>query len=222
MKLTLKQIEQGISEAIRLRIIANGYLPDVTAYATPELYQTARNAIKTAGKEIIECFIGGSYKSNEELKNNDIIISRYGKDPASTGTLPTLQYEKVEEQPEYTKSKTPEGLFDITYKVTYICYSENYADIIETILHEALGTRRVLNALNDSGVVVAPFNFQYRNYTDLSGQDFIERAYYFEITNIDLLGDTTYPNVPEMGEFTFDPVPADHETIQDVDNFKEN
>jgi len=222
MKLTLKQIEQGISEAIRLRIVANGYLPDVTAYATDTLYQTARNALKTAGKQIIECFIGGSYKSNEELKSNDVIISRYAKDPAATGTLPTLQYLKVTGEPEYTKKKTPEGFFDITYKVTYICYDENYADIIEKILHEALGTRRVLNALNDNGTVAGSFNLQYRNYTDLSGSDFIERAYYFQTTNIDLIGDTDYANVPEMNEFTFDPVPADHETIQDVDNFTEN
>lgn len=222
MKLTLKQIENGISEAIRLRIVAAGYLPDVTAYATNELYQTARNAIKTSGKPIIECFMGGSYKSNEDVKSNDIIITRYGKEPAATGTLATLQYEKIEGQPEYTKKKTAEGFFDLTYKITYICYNENYADVIETILHEALGTRRILNALNDDASVAGTFRFEYRNYVELNSGDYIERAYYFESTNIDLIGEISFDNVPEMNDFDFDPVPADNETIQNKENFIEN
>ena len=222
MKLTLKQIENGISEAIRLRIVAAGYIPDVTAYATNELYQAARDTIKNSGKEIIECFIGGSYKSNEDVKNNDIIISRSDKSPAKTGTIPTLQYEKVEGVPEYTKKKTTEGFFDLTYKVTYICYNENYADIIETIIHEALGVRRILNALNDDATVAGTFRFEYKNFVDLSSKDFIERAYYFKSTNIDLFGDEIFDNVPEMSDFDFDPVPSDNETIQDVDNFIEN
>lgn len=222
MKLTLKQIENGISEAIRLRIVTNGNLPDVTDYATNALYQIARNAIKTSGKPIIECFIGGSYKSNEDVKSNDIIISRYGKDPASTGTLATLQYEKVDGLPEYTKKKTPEGFFDLTYKITYICYNENDADTIETILHEALGTRRILNALNDNATIAGTFRFEYRNYVELNSKDYIERVYYFQSTNIDLLGDETFDNVPEMNDFDFDAVPSDSETIQNAENFIEN
>lgn len=208
MKLTLKQIENGISEVIRLRIVANGYLPDVTAYATDALYQAARDVIIASGKSIIECFAGGSYISNQDVKSNDIIISRYGKDPAATGTIPTLQYEKVDGQPEYTKNKSPEGFFDITYKITYICYNENDADIIETIIHESLGTRRVLNALNDDASIAGTFRFEYRNFIELNSKDYIERVFYYETTNIDLLGDEAFNNVPEMSDFEFDPDPT--------------
>lgn len=221
MKLTLKQIENGISEAIRLKIVAAGYLPDITEYDDPEEYQAAREDIKTGGKAIIECFVGGSYKSNEERKENDIIVRRYGKDPARTGTLPTLQYEKVSGKDEFTKILTTEGLFDLTYKVTYICYNENYADIIEQILHVALGTRRVLAALDDEGEEMGKFSFEYKNFVDLSSTDFIERAFMYLITDIDLMGDTEFDNVPMMTEFEFDPVPANQEIIQDVDNFIE-
>lgn len=204
MKATLLQIENGILEALRLQCVAIGHLPDVRNYPTKEGYQTARDAITATGRKIIEPFAGQDYQSNEELKNGDIIIERYDKRPSSTGTSPTLKYSKVENVPEYTKDRTAEGWFDITYKITYICYDEITADVIEQVLTSALGTRRMIPSFNDDGSEYEKFWIQYRNYSDLSDKNFIERAGFYLVTNIDLIGDTSFPNVPENQEFVFE------------------
>lgn len=214
MKKTVKQIENGILEAIRLRCVANGHLPDVTAYIGDNAgYQAARDLLTQAGTVIIEPFAGQDYQSNEELKRGDIIVERYDKRPSGTGTSPMLDYEKVENQPEYTKKQTAENWFDLIYKVTYICYNEGTADAIENILLEALGARRMIMSYNDDGSEHEKFWIRYRNYTDLSSKEFIERGMFYLVDDVDLIGDTDYPNVPENQEFEFEQNPQEDDII---------
>lgn len=205
MKLTAQQIEDGIYEIIRLKLVELGYLPDVTAYlpnntANQAAYKAAIEAIKGTGKKIIEIHNDGSYKNRQNVKENVIIISKEDQDPSVTGTKSSPEYVYDAGNTNYKKSITAETIFDLQYRVTIICYDSEYINIIEDILLQSLGARRKINALEPDGTVVGDFWILIGSYINLDSSKFAERAQMYNIPTINLIGNTDAGTVARAEE----------------------
>jgi len=191
MKLTEVQIENGIYEAIRLGIVAAGYLPDAVNYLNDNQgYINAIEAIKSSGKKPIYIENSGSYKAHERLEENCIIVEKEDAQPSQTGTKSVPEYVFNEENNNYDKTVTAEGLFDLQYRISVVCYDTSYLEIMEGIILQKLRFRHIIDAMDNDANVTGRFKVWRRNYIQLDSNKFMERAIMFDIPSVDLIGNT--------------------------------
>lgn len=227
MKFKQSEISDGIFEVIRKAVVAAGYLPDFVSAGSSSAYQTAKGAIISSGKEVIEVFNVGSYKSKGEDMNNNIIINRASVLPAKIGTGRDIQFTS-NTSGTFNKMHTPENRYDIMYSISYNTMSEKYAEIIEEIILNAFESRKFIRAVKSNGDVimdvmddynndgeddfdrsedvrknVAGFWLMNRGFVDTSGTNFIEKQWRFEAINIDLIGWKNIDTVPQLVQFDF-------------------
>lgn len=225
MKLTTNEIENGIYELIRLWLVANGYLPDVTAYLPGNVsgWETAKTAIITGGKKLVYVENAGSYQGRENLEENCIVIDLEDQSPSMTGTKSVPEYKLNEPNNNYDKSITAEGLFDLQYRVSLVCYDIAYLSIMETCLFDVLRMRKTVSAIDNGASITGKFWLWRRNYINLDSQKFLERAILFDVPSIDLIGDVSAGVVARAEEITVGVVadnsqvaPGDEEDISVV------
>jgi len=200
--MTVREIGNGIFEALRLATVKSGYFPDIEQYLSPKNTQgwlEAKEAILSSGHELIEVFNVGAYISRPRRKVNDIALDRVSSDISKRGTKSIPEYEsntdgKIEE-PEmpsvkrFIRRMTAKNLYDIQFQLQYIAYSEEYAEIIERLIHQTIGAHAALYGYDDLGnkldeyfVIICTGTF------DTSGADFIERGYRFTVPAKDIEG----------------------------------
>lgn len=186
------EIENGIYEAIRLIAVADGHLPDVTAYLPNDEagYIQAIQAIKDNGRKVVYVENSGSYQNRENLEENCIIIDQEEAEPSATGTMSIPQYQYNEANDNYDKVMTANGLFDLQYRVTMVCYDAEYSAIMHDIIRRALGFRTRLKSLDNSANETGEFWCWRRNYLRLDSAKFMERGILFDIPSVDLIGNT--------------------------------
>lgn len=209
MKFKQSEVTDGIFEILRKAFVARGYLPD---FSDSDTYHAAMQTIIDSGKQIIEVFNVGTYKSKGEDTNNNVIINRSVPIPAKIGTGKQIDFVN-NNNGTFTKMQTPENRYDIMYMITYNTVSEKYAEIIEQTLFETLGSRKFVRAVNPDGTIItatlndqsieniAGFWLLQRGFVDTSGIDFIEKQWRYEAINIDLIGWTNAGIVAELTEF---------------------
>lgn len=189
MKLTAQEIENGMYEVIRLLLISNGYLPNALDFIGDSAgFEAAIQTIISSGKKIIYIENDGSYLAREALKENTILISKEDSVPSSTGTKSQPEYTYDPINTNYKKEITAEGLYDLQYRITSICYDTEYLGIMEDIIRVALGFRKKLNAINAAGEITGDFWCWVANYINLDSAKYIERAVMFNIPSVDLIG----------------------------------
>lgn len=189
-KISQSDVDRGIFEVLRLECVKRGYLPDFVLYGNSNSYNTAKQAIKTSGKQIIEVFNVGSAKSKGEEYANSIIIDRGHPVPASTGVGMSYEYDLDPNTGKYKKSATADSKFDIMYMISYTSNTEKYAVIIEEIIRACFGIRKELKSLDVNAVESGVFWVRYAGEANMSTPDFIERMVQYRAVNIDLIGDT--------------------------------
>ena len=192
-KIKQGEVDNGVFEALRLKCVELGYLPDFTAYTNSNAYNAAKTAIKQSGKQIIEVFGVGTGTSKGVENLNNIVIKRASPRPALTGVGIAYEYD-LQQNGNFAKSETSDTKFDIEYSITYNTETSEYADIIEKIIYEVFGVRKLINAYNENADVTGQFWLRYKGGADTSIASFIERVVRYDAVNIDLLGGV------EMGE----------------------
>lgn len=203
MKLTEQKIENGIYEAIRLRLVANGYLPDIVIYINDlPGWEAAILAIKNSGKKIIYVQNAGSYKGREKLRENSIIVDLEDKGPSETGTKSIPEYALNETETRYNKSLTPDGLYDLMFRVSLVCYDNEYMGIMDEILREALGFRGYKNAYDKDAVVIGQFRLHLGNYISIDSNKFMERVVFYNVPSVDLFGNKEAGDVARAEEIS--------------------
>ncbi|HOZ81944.1 MAG TPA: hypothetical protein PLJ18_11510 [Niabella sp.] len=227
MKFKQSEISDGIFEVIRKAVVAGGYLPDFVSAGSSSAYQSAKGAIISSGKEVIEVFNVGTYKSKGEDMNNNIIINRASVVPAKIGTGKEIAFVQ-NDNGTFDKIHTPDTRYDIMYSISYNTISEKYAEIIEDIILNAFESRKFIRAVRSNGDIimnvlddynndlsddfggsiesienVAGFWLMNRGFVDTSGTNFIEKQWRFEAINIDLIGWKNIDTVPQLVQFDF-------------------
>lgn len=186
------EIENGLYEAIRLEIVSRGLLPDITDYIPNDIagYEARIQEIKGAGNKIIFIENSGSYQQRENLEENCIIIDQEESAPSQTGTSSVYEYTYDGINENYVRETTANGLFDLQYRVTMVCYDSEYIAIMQDILRQALGFRKKINSMDNNANVTGSFWCFHSSYLRLDSSKFIERAVLFDIPSVDLIGNT--------------------------------
>lgn len=203
---TLKQIDNSIMEALRLKIIDAGYWPDEAAFipGNETGFEAALAAIRSSGKNLIEVYSTGSRKATGKRKNNTVVIRRRPKEASGVGTLSDINYEDIGEG-RFNKFRSTGTTYDLSYEITYNCDLEEDADVIEGAMIKAWGGRKKVPVVDNAGVQIGTEEFfmLQNGSINTDGPQFIERGYIFQIWNIDLEGDTFVAEVNELVEVEF-------------------
>lgn len=220
-KIQQAEVDNGIFEILRLKCVELGYLPDFVVSGNITNYNTAKNAIRQTGKQIIEVFNNSTGSSIGEQNINNIIVKRKTTKPAKTGVGKSYEYELDSQNNNYKKTETADTKYDILYTITYNTTSAEYSDIIEEILRDCFGIRKLINALDNNAIIKGEFWLIYTGEADTSMASFIEKKINYEARNIDLIGDIDLGTVASLETFTLD-ISTDIEnidvTIEDENN----
>jgi hypothetical protein len=204
---TLEEIDRGVFHAIRKAVVATGCYPDILLYQpstapNKALFKTAKDAIVTSGKELIEVYgVGDASSRNAEVKNK-IIIDREVPKPGSIGFFGNVEFKASgsigDPSTTYTREQTPAYTYNIVYEITYICSSTKYDRILEAIIRKAL-TKTFLYGYTESRVAMSElFNFIYNsNPVNMTDEKYIERMYKFTAGEVIL--DENEPILEEDG-----------------------
>lgn len=138
----VSQIDRGIFEAIRLRLVALGHLPNKPTLTT-EQYATAKQSIPN----LIEVFGVGGYEAKGELNYNHIIIDRVGEDDGDIRGSKAIDYE-TQTNGSFNKNVLPLQSNHINYTITVITQTVANERLIGSIIKSAIPQYGLLKGLN--------------------------------------------------------------------------
>lgn len=217
MKTTLLEVDNGIFEPLRLRLVADGYLPNILDYIGDTAgYELAKQAIRDLKKPVIEIENSSNYDSRNTLKDSVILINRMQPEPADTGVGQDWDYNWNATDEKYDKVLSPTTRYDISYQITYLTVLEETASIVEHILLSVFSNRKYLSALKSTdSSVVSEFMFHRLNGFDTSGPDFLERGARYVAKFVDLEGDTALGQIApfDFAQFVLDMEPLRREVL---------
>lgn len=202
--MTEVEIENGLYEIIRLKLVSLGYLPDVTNYLPNNIsgWETKVQEIKDAGNKLIFVENSGSYRGRENLEENCIVIDQEDSAPSQTGTKSISEYTYNESTEDYTKETTTNGLFDLQYRISIVCYDASYLAIMQDVIRQTLGFRKKIESIDNDTNVTGSFWCWRGNYLRLDGSKFMERAMLFNIPSVDLIGNSEGVTVARAEQIT--------------------
>lgn len=196
---TREEIDRTITELLRKRTVAGGYLPDVLSFpSNMPAYEAARAAIITGGNQLIDVFgVGSNYNRGEKNYNrifvnlrqyNNGTVSHAGEsDYVQTQSGPTLYQREL----VYASTK------NIIYDIRTVCSGK------EATKYDRICTDIVFGALTTSSscvgipVLKPDFTFDYNRMffirylgtNAVNIADFLERQIAFEVVDVWLDGD---------------------------------
>lgn len=190
--MTLEDLDRTIYEHIRLEVVRLGYLPDVTLYATPELYRNALESLQQTlkFKQIIDVLGVGAENSRDDKRPNRIIIDRLTITQGSLGSYGVTDFEK---QPDdsFTKSQRNYSTQDIQYNVRCISNSAHYDRVLNQIIinvYNRLNYKKVLEngILTDDEILITQTDAR-----DVSSTDLLEKLFIYTVEDVYIGDDTT-------------------------------
>jgi hypothetical protein len=174
------ELDRLFYEHIRLEVVAQGLIPDVTLYANAEDYKAAKEALKATGVELVEVFGVGSYEAREAKSINKIVIDRMGRKKGEIGGAGATYYEKEQSTGKFSKYSFPDTTFHVEYAVHTVGNTTQYDRIMAEIIDKVLGSRRFMPTVDNSG------NFTNHlvlvcldDETAISTYNYLERLYSF-------------------------------------------
>lgn len=176
---TLAQIDRAIFEAIRLKLVVEGHLPDKVSINDAALYESEKQAIKdNLNKTLIEVFGVGPYTGRSELKYNHIIVDRISEND-NLAKVADYEYEQDLITNEFTRYALPDTYSDIEYQITFKTNSIRIERLIDNLLREALPKRGSLKGLNtDRSQTSQVFAYHRQSSINMSNEPiFIEKIY---------------------------------------------
>ena len=154
-----KQAERSIFEAIRLEVIANGFLPDITASIDANTWELARAALKATlikPEGLVDVFGVGSPEGRNEKLMHRIVIDREGSVPGTIGGAPSVGFDVTggtegQAGATYKKVMLPTLSEDVTYEISIITNHITMDRIMRAIVKNVLKNRYYLQTVDDNG-----------------------------------------------------------------------
>lgn len=204
----LEQIDRGLELRLRKTIVKAGHWPDPAPYIgqPAAAWEAAIEAIKTAGKTPIEVFGAGSRRERANLQANRVLIKRIGVDPGERG-LGSRQYYEKKDSGDYRKLQTSETTDDIEYEVRFVCDDMKLDRIITTLVQAAFGNMVWMKGAQADGTDTENGFWLSRlgNAVDISGKDYIERLWRFQVKDVLIVPDTVVEeHIPAAKEIVFE------------------
>jgi hypothetical protein len=209
MYFTLEQTDRAIFETIRTELVAQGYTPDITVHTTEIAYNTALQAIKTAGKQPVNIYGVGEWRAKKELKYNTIIIERVNRTLSNLGYHGEVYYE-LNGSNKYDKKQTPYETVQLAYNVTMVCDNTQNERILQGILYNALDAVKTLKGVNGNGTETDNTFLLFRqDIINQSGADFIEYIFRYNTSEVFLEIDKIIEaDLPRILQTQFETIPT--------------
>ena len=190
----LQNLDRTIFELIRLRLVANDCIPDITTFTgTAEqinaAYQAAKEAMMGNGKIAIELF-GTSAPAIRDTKTQEKIVIDRKNIGLSTRAMQGLYI--VESGPTYTEKRTVDSN-TINYEIRVIATTIAAERLAWKVMSEALGTGLInVKSLNDNAVFEGEwFSINLQSVVNVTTlHDVMEYVYSYSCPDVLLLEDT--------------------------------
>jgi hypothetical protein len=193
---TREEIERSITEHIRQRAIALGYLPDVTLFVGNMAgYQAARAAIITGGKELIDIFGIGSADNRGEKTYHRIFLNLRQYNNGSVTHAGDSGY--VETSPGvYDRQVVNASMKTIIYDLRTVTAGVNATEYDRICLDLIMASLTTSSAGYGLPALKADMTFdlnkrmniRYTGSNEIKGTDFFERQITFEVFDVWLNG----------------------------------
>lgn len=204
-------VERGLYEAIRKTIVAAGFLPDETLYASQEDYEEAKAELKDdlSDGQLIEVRGVGTSRGRDEILMNTIYLEKKETARGNSSGGKSYFFEEYQKdvgggvfEKRYRKYASPEASVDITYQVRYFTDSTKYDRIVEGIIEKALGvSEKAITSMAEDGTPGVKFWVEYNGDVDLSQDKYFERMLRYVARDLRILEpELVDAEVKPMGE----------------------
>ena len=186
--MALENVDRGIFQQLRRRVVLEGYLPDIKNYVggTAEDYVQAKVTLKEGlpDKTLIEVFGIGSSDSREEKTDCKIVVDRVGMKKGDVSYTDEVFY-VANANNKFDKMRMPDTAFDVEYEVRIIGNTAKFDRIMHNIVFYALGSKKYIKFVDDDGEdTVGGFLLMFTGFLDITKDKFIERLFRFTAKNV--------------------------------------
>jgi hypothetical protein len=215
MSFLLKNIDRAIEWCIKDEVIKRNLWPAQRTFTTDSQLQNALTSMGTNPK--VDVFGVANFTDREQLKENNIIISRSTPTAGSTGNAFPYRFE-LQPNKTFSKIRGSEGSVDIEYEIRFVAFNVAMDRTINELLIKCLSNRKFLPGMNDDLTNMSDQFLIQRigDPVDLSGKNFIERVFRYVVLDIELNEDeVAESNIPPMKQIdvTLNVVPAESDVL---------
>lgn len=210
--MSLQSVDRGIYEQLRKKVVALGFLPEITNYNSQDAYAAAKVTLRESlvDKTIIDVFGVGSSQSRQEKTDSKIVIDRVGLKESSTITYGGTKYYKNQDD-TFTKVKLPDTPYDVDYEIRIISTTAKMDRILNNIVLSVCGSTGKYIPMMD-GVVQSStdgFLIKFNGSVDITKDVFIERVFRITAQEVWLVEEEVLKsNVPMLIEVIADIIPV--------------
>lgn len=151
--LTLNEIDKSVYETVRLALVANGMLPDVRNYTTPESYNQAK---VTLGGDLVEVLGVGAAEAKGDKSGVKILIERKGFSAGDLGNINSKEFVKKDSGSFKAISVTSMST-NIDYDIRVLSSSVKMERKCLDVLIHCFGMRRYIPVVDSEEVVLINF-----------------------------------------------------------------
>jgi hypothetical protein len=204
---TQELIERSLFEAIRKKIVALGYLPDISSYANTQQgytdYRAAISTVQSVQGFAAEVFNHGSSQSKQLKRVPRIAIVTRRVFPGDIGGVVDSQYENDPLNPNNIMKVRPDNqTADLQIDIHLVSNTARQDRFLNEVLGAVIGRRRYVPLYTDPTQLF--FVHQY-NYYDLPDtmEGIMEKVLSYEVKDLYLFeGEVLNPNIPLIKEIT--------------------
>ena len=219
MSFTLEQIDRAIEWHINDEMILIGLLPDKRAYLATNNISGYDEAHKSLSNKV-EVFGVGNYKDREQLKVNNIIISRLDISDGEIGFNGSY-FNWNELANKYDKIYSGEGTNHIQYEIRFVCDNVGLERTLTTSMLKLFSRREYMKGIVDETLAETDESFLITKPTpsvDLSTDKYIEKVMRILVNDVNIYPETVIDQVVAVTEIDVFVSP----NIEDIDQIADD
>lgn len=207
----IAEVDNAIELVLRREFVRLGFYPDIEAFLASGDRAGFEAAKVALGDSVVEVYGVGGFKAREQLKHNDLIISRVGVRSGDTAYCSPIQF--VDDgDGGFNKQRTVEGPSDIEYEVRVITDDVATDQMISQAMERVLGRRTWLMGVRATSPTEIEetegfWLIRLGDPVDLSTTS-IERMYRFLAKDLILADPVTIQSVPKITDIDIDAQPG--------------
>lgn len=203
-----QKVERSVFELIRLKLVAGGYLPDITTFSVDkpgyDLYQQAIAAVVQAKGFCIEIFGASSPQAKGFKKVPRIVIKTRSYRPGELGNQPNLSFVPVgpaNDPTSFEGKKLPPTTSNLKLEIHLVAKSSKQDRVLHNIIQQTLTTRRYVPIYDNPTMKFFLIDTGFLDLEDLD-EGVIERVYNYEAKDIYASDEVVVTTVAPIVEIT--------------------
>ena len=191
--MTLEDIDRTIYELLRLKIVAAGYLPDITTFATPQEYRDAIEALAATlkYKQPVMLLGIGAENSRDDKRPNRIVIDRKSIIQGNVGSFGVTDFEMNDDGQTFSKNQRDATAYTIQYNIRCISNSAHYDRILNDIVLQTFSKVSYKSIIDGDAFGTETVLINQIDSRDVSSTDLLENLYTYQVEDVYIVDATT-------------------------------